>query len=70
MAGKKFTASESRRVQANLDAGERALARRARFVRRGLPEDRKRPPEGGDAVPAVVPKKPTPIIGGASAPIE
>jgi hypothetical protein len=62
--------SESERLQANLAAGERALARRARFVPRRPPDDRKRSTEGGEAVPADPPKKPKPIIGGAEATID
>lgn len=66
MDGKKFSKSESEREVANILAGERALARQARLAL----ERRKRPPEDGEVVPAALPNKPKPIIGGAEAAVE
>jgi hypothetical protein len=66
MDRKRFSKSESERKAANLLTGERALARQARLAL----ERRKRPPEDGEVVPAALPDKPKPIIGGAEAAVE
>ena len=66
MDRKRFSKSESEREVANILAGERALARLARLAL----ERRKRPPEDGEVVPAALPNKPKPIIGGAEAAVE
>ena len=66
MDGKKFSKNESERVVANLLAGERALARLARLAL----ERRRCPPEDGEVVPAALPNKPKPIVGGAEASVQ